>query len=263
MGLKLGVESGSGMVMHFRSKVVGCCGCALMIVQLGFAAAPRGQKPAQQQPPTPMVATPPPVPQPPPTPEQMPAVPPRVSMNHGMLSISADNSTLGDILNSVRQQTGATLEVPSSIANERVATNVGPGSPREVLQELLSGSKFDYIIVGTTQDPNAVQRIILSQRTGGALNQTFANNQPVNNYNQSNYQPPEDVNQSFDEEPQPEPAPPEPPPQPEPQQVMPPNGAQPNNNQQQPKTPEQLLHELQMMQQQQQQQQQRPPRNPQ
>src|SRR5512147_2581771 len=117
MGLKLGVESGSGMVMHFRSKVVGCCGCALMIVQLGFAAAPRGQKPAQQQPPTPMVETPPPIPQAPPTPEQMPAVPPRVSMNHGMLSISADNSTLGDILNSVRQQTGATLEVPPSIAN--------------------------------------------------------------------------------------------------------------------------------------------------
>jgi hypothetical protein len=129
------------------------------------------------------------------------------------------------------------------------------------LQDLLSGSKFDYIIVGTTQDPNAVQRIILTQRTGGPAGQSFANNQPANSYTQSNYQPPSDVNQNFDEEPEPEPAPPEPPPQPQQQQANP-NGAQPNNNQQQPKTPEQLLRELQTMQQQQQQQQ-RPPHNPQ
>jgi hypothetical protein len=250
------------MGMHFRSKIVGFCSCALMLVQMGLAA-PKGHKPAPQQPPPASVQEPPPpIPQPPPTPEQLPAVPPRVSMNNGMLSITADNSTLGDILNSVRQQTGAALEVPPSIASERVATSVGPGSPREVLQDLLSGSKFDYIIVGTTQDPNAVQRIILTQRAGGPAGQPLANNQPANTYTQSNYQPPSDVNQSMDEEPEPEPAPPEPPPQPQQQQQANPNGTQPNNNQQQPKTPEQLLHELQMMQQQQQQQQ-RPPRNPQ
>jgi hypothetical protein len=191
----------------------------------------------------------------------MPAVPPRVSMSNGMLSISADNSTLGDILTAVRRQTGASLEVPPSIANERVATNLGPGSPREVLQDLLSGSRFDYIIVGTPQNPNAVQRIILTPRSGGTGGPAIANNQPMAP-SQSNYQPPSDVGETVDEEPQPEPAPPEPPQQ----QGNPPTGAQPYPNQptstqqQQPKTPEQLLQELQQMQQQ---QQQRPPRNPQ
>jgi hypothetical protein len=248
------------MGMHFRLKFAGCCCCVLMIGELGFAV-PKKHK-TTQPPPAPVQEAPP-IPQPPPTPEQMPAVPPRVSMSNGMLSISADNSTLGDILTAVRRQTGAWLEVPPSIANERVATNLGPGSPREVLQDLLSGSRFDYIIVGTPQDPNAVQRIILTPRSGGGTGgPAIANNQPMAP-SQSNYQPPSDVGETVDEEPQPEPAPPEPP-QP---QGNPPTGAQPYSNQpnstqqqQQPKTPEQLLQELQQMQQQ---QQQRPPRNPQ
>jgi hypothetical protein len=247
--------------MYFRLKLVGCCCCVLMIGQLGLAV-PKKHK-ATQPAPEPMQEAPP-IPQPPPTPEQMPAVPPRVSMSNGMLSISADNSTLGDILTAVRRQTGASLEVPPSIGNERVATNLGPGNPREVLQSLLSGSRFDYIIVGTPQDPNAVQRIILTPRSGAAgAGAAVANNQPMAP-SQSNYQPPSDVGDTADEEPQPEPAPPEPPQQ---QQGNPPTGAQPyqqnpnqQQQQQQPKTPEQLLQELQQMQQQ---QQQRPPRNPQ
>jgi hypothetical protein len=174
-------------------------------------------------------------------------------MESGMLTISADNSTLGDILSAVRKQTGAILEVPPSLLGERVATQLGPGNPRDVLQQLFMGSKFDYIIVGSPEDPQAVQRIILTARAGAGNAPTMANNQQMNP-SQTAYQPPPDGSDAMDEDPQPEPQP-EPAP-PEQQPVTPPTGGQPYSNQ--PKTPEQLLQELQQMQQQ---QQQRPPRN--
>jgi hypothetical protein len=227
--------------MHFRLKIALTCCVLLLASHFGLAANKR-RKPVQQPTPPPVQEAPP-VPQPPPTPEQMPAVAPRVSMDNGMLTISAENSTLGDILGAVRKQTGAALEVPPAASSERVATRLGPGAPRDVLQQLFAGSKFDYIIVGSPQDPNGLQRIILTARgTGGASGSTVANNAP-----QNSYQPPPDASDAMDEDPQPEPQPEPAPPE---QTVTPPNGAQPYSNQ--PKTPEQLLQELQQMQQQQQ-----------
>ena len=238
--------------MHFRVRILLCL--LLLASQLGMAAPAKRKKAAQQPPPEPVQQAPE-VPKPPPTPEEMPAVPPRVSMNNGMLTISADNSTMGDILGAVRKQTGAVLEVPPGLSAERVATRLGPGTPQSVIQQLFVGSKFDYIIVGSPQDPSALQRIIVTPR--GAGGPAMASNQPGNRPPQS-YQPPPDVadtSEAVDETPEPEP---EQQPLPEPQ-VTPPTQAQPYSNQ--PKTPEQLLQELQQMQQQQQQGG-RPPRNP-
>src|SRR4051812_9117437 len=223
--------------MHFRLKVAGIC-VVLLLSQMSFAVAKRRKSAQQPLPPPVPVQQAPVVPPPPPTPEEMPAVPPRVSMESGMLTISADNSTLGDILSAVRKQTGAALEVPASLSAERVATQLGPGNPRDVLQQLFTGSKFDYIIVGSPQDPQAVQRIILTARAGAGNVPNMANNQQMNP-SQSAYQPPQDVSDAMDEDPQPEPQPePAPPEQP----VTPPTGGQPYSNQ--PKTPEQLLQEL-------------------
>jgi hypothetical protein len=236
--------------MHFRLKITGVVFCLLLASQFGFGATKR-RKAVQPPPPPPPVQQAPPGPPPPsPTPEEMPAAPPRVSMDNGMLSISAENSTLGDILSAVHRQTGASLDVPPSLSGERVATQLGPGSPRDVVQQLFAGSKFDYIIVGSPQDPNVLQRIIVTARgAGGGSGPAMANNQPT----QSSSQPPADASDAMDEEPQPEPQPE--PASPEQQPVTPPTGAQPNSNQ--PKTPEQLLQELQQM------QRQGPQRNPQ
>src|SRR5258707_285929 len=54
------------------------------------------------------------------------AVPPQVTYQNGLLTITAANSTLGDILRAVKKQTGADIEVPA--AHDRVVTNLGPGS---------------------------------------------------------------------------------------------------------------------------------------
>jgi hypothetical protein len=116
---------------------------------------------AQQQPdPAPV---PPP---PPPTPEQLPAIAPKLTYQNGVLTIIAQNSTLGDILRDVHSKTGAAIDL-SGTASERVVGQFGPGSPREVLASLLNGSRFNYVMVGTPANPDSVAQVILTAKTGG------------------------------------------------------------------------------------------------
>jgi len=103
---------------------------------------------------------------PPPTPEQMPSQPPTVTYQNGQLAIVAPNSTLSDILHAVRNKTGADIDIPPG-ANERVVSSFGPGPARDVLTSLLNGSHFNYVMVGTVADPNAVAQVILTPRAGG------------------------------------------------------------------------------------------------
>jgi hypothetical protein len=213
----------------------------------------------------PAVETPPPPPAPL-TPEQMPPMPPRVTYQNGLLTIDAKNSTLSQVLRTVQAQTGASVEMPSSAANERVTMQLGPGRARDVLNTLLNGSKFNYIILGMANDPGGVQKVILTTRqTAPTTVNTAQNNAP--GQAQPQYQLPPDEPQ--DEEMPPAEAEAENPPQspqampmpgrfrpgqvpmpspdtnPEP---APDNGNPPDGR----KTPEQLLQELQNMQQQQQ-----------
>jgi hypothetical protein len=107
-------------------------------------------------------------------------VPPQVSFQNGKLSIVAPNSTLGDILRAVRKQTGAEIEIPA--ANERVVTNLGPGPVREVMADLLNGSRFNYVLLGSAEDSSLLTRVVLVAKTGpqggGANNAPIAQPQP-------------------------------------------------------------------------------------
>ena len=96
--------------------------------------------------------------------EQIPATPAKVTFQGGLLEISAQNSTLGEILRNVRKLTGASIDIPqgSNAANERVVTHLGPGAPRDVLAVLLNGSSFNYVMVGSSSDPTAVSSVLLS-----------------------------------------------------------------------------------------------------
>jgi hypothetical protein len=95
--------------------------------------------------------------------DQIPSTPAKVTYEGGLLSISAQNSTLSEILRDVRKLTGASIEIPPG-ANERVVTNLGPGAPRDVLAGLLNGCSFNYVILGSNLDPNAVSSIILTSK---------------------------------------------------------------------------------------------------
>jgi hypothetical protein len=200
-------------------------------------------------------------PEPPPTLEQSPPTPPQVSYNNGQLTIVAQNATLSQVLRAVQSQTGTAIEMPSGASSERVVGQLGPGQPRDVLSSLLNGTKFNYIILGVTDNPGAVQKVILTTpKTASTVNTAQNNAAPPDE--------PQDEESYNEPEPQPQAPPPPVPPQMRHRPVMP--GRTPESfNPQQPqpapdnsgdnsqlngtKTPEQLLQELQQMQQQQQQ----------
>jgi hypothetical protein len=92
-------------------------------------------------------------------------VAPQVTFQDGLLTIVAPNSTLGDILRGVRKHTSAEIDVPAT-ASERVVTRLGPGQPREVMAELLNGSRFNYVLLGSPQDANALVRVVLVAKSG-------------------------------------------------------------------------------------------------
>jgi hypothetical protein len=96
--------------------------------------------------------------------DAIPAVAPQVSYQDGLLTIVAPNSTLADILRGVRKHTAADIEIPST-ASERVVTRLGPGPAREVMAELLNGSRFNYILLGSPDNANLLVRVVLVAKT--------------------------------------------------------------------------------------------------
>lgn len=92
------------------------------------------------------------------------AVAPQVSYENNQLTINAPNSTLADILRAVRKQTGAEIEVPA--APERVVTRLGPGPARDVVAQLLNGSRFNYVLLGSPADDAVLTKVVLVAKTG-------------------------------------------------------------------------------------------------
>jgi hypothetical protein len=178
-----------------------------------------------------------------------PANPPTISYANGQLSIIANNSSLADIVTGIERATGVSVE-GTRPDSERVFGQFGPGSPRDVLNSLFDGSRYDFILVGSLENPADVRTIILSPHgTAPATGVNTANNQP--------YRPPENNDEQEDSEPAPvyrggEGQPVQTVPS---EQVTPPPAPAAQQQQQQVKTPEQLLQELQRLRQQQQQQQ--------
>ena len=101
----------------------------------------------------------------------MPAAPPKVSYQNGLLMIVAQNSTLSDILRDVHELTGASIDVPPN-ATERVVTKLGPGAPRDVLASLLNGTGSNYVMLGPSTDPTGIVSILLTTKPAAGNNQT-------------------------------------------------------------------------------------------
>lgn len=106
--------------------------------------------------------------------DAIPAVAPEVTYQDGLLTIVAPNSTLADILRGVHKRTAADIDIPAT-ASERVVTRLGPAPAREVMAELLNGSHFNYILLGSPEDANALVRVVLVAKTGPDT----PNSQPV------------------------------------------------------------------------------------
>jgi hypothetical protein len=113
-------------------------------------------------------------------PSQMAAVAPRISYEGGLLTIVASNSTLADIFAGIRNVTGVKIETTGGPSGERVAAKIGPAPLRSVLLSLLQGARYDYVILGSVQDPEKVERVILTPKlAGGTQATTAAASQPL------------------------------------------------------------------------------------
>jgi hypothetical protein len=156
---------------------------------------------------------------------QQPAQDAQIVFANGNLSIHADNSSLAAILHQVANNSGMKIEGLGS--DERVFGNFGPGTPRDVLADLLVGTAYNQVLLGDLSN-GAPRELILSPTRGGA---TAASSAPQVSTNANA--------NADDNEPEAVEAPPPPPPEP------------PAGSTQQPpqgvRTPQQLFEQLQQM----------------
>jgi hypothetical protein len=92
-----------------------------------------------------------------------------VYFRRGLLSISSNKASLSEVLFAVHQQTGAEIAIPAGSEQEQVVAEIGPAPAPEVLSQLLNGSKFNFMILSSTSDPQSLDRVILSTRPEGPM----------------------------------------------------------------------------------------------
>ena len=89
---------------------------------------------------------------------------PTVTYQNGSLTINATNETLANVLRLVAQKTGATIIVPPGTGLERIVEHAGPAPASDVLGQLLKGSHFNFVMIGSPQRPNDLQQVLLTLR---------------------------------------------------------------------------------------------------
>jgi hypothetical protein len=107
--------------------------------------------------------TPASTPLPPPTPSQQPPKHAQVTYADGVLSISADNASLNQILRQIAHETG--LKITGGVTDERVFGQYGPASPPQILAKLLDGTSSNMLLIPGDGDGPA--ELILTPRQGG------------------------------------------------------------------------------------------------
>ena len=87
-----------------------------------------------------------------------------VTFRDGMLTIHSNKATLSEVLFAVQQRTGAEVSISAGAELEKVVADIGPAPAPEVLARLLNGSKFNFLILNAANNPQQLDRVILSPR---------------------------------------------------------------------------------------------------
>ena len=98
-----------------------------------------------------------------------PQPPLQVSYRDGLLGIHANRATLSEVLYAIQQQTGADISIPAGAEQERVVADIAPSPAAEALARLLNGSRFNFLILNSANDPRQLDRVILSARAEGVF----------------------------------------------------------------------------------------------
>jgi hypothetical protein len=96
--------------------------------------------------------------------EMVPPKPPKVTCAGDQMTISADNSTLGGVLAAVHACIGVQVDIPEGASESRVFEDLGPGPARQVLETLLNGTDFNFVIVSSNSDPQKIESVLLMLR---------------------------------------------------------------------------------------------------
>ncbi len=98
-----------------------------------------------------------------------PASPLRVSYSDGLLGIHANKATLSEVLYAIQQRTGADISIPAGAEQEKVVAEIEAAPAADVIARLLNGSRFNFLILNSANDPRQLDRVILSTRTEGGF----------------------------------------------------------------------------------------------
>ena len=96
-------------------------------------------------------------------PSQLPPNHAQVTFTNGVLSVSANNSSLNQILRQIAADTG--MKITGGVNDERVFGNYGPADPAQVLNSLLDGTGSNVLLV--QRDDASLAELILTPRNGG------------------------------------------------------------------------------------------------
>jgi hypothetical protein len=85
-----------------------------------------------------------------------------VTYERGALAIAAHDAPLRQVLDKVREATGAIVEAPDF--EQRVSVTVAADAPLQAIAALLDGMHLDYAMLGGTTVDDPVQKIIIAPR---------------------------------------------------------------------------------------------------
>jgi hypothetical protein len=94
-----------------------------------------------------------------------PQQPPIAQNTGGQLLIHANGQDFSAVLRAVGTASGIDIEMPAENAADPVFMNMGPVSAKEAIVALMDGTKYNYVMMGSRNDPGIVTRLILSERS--------------------------------------------------------------------------------------------------
>ena len=97
---------------------------------------------------------------------QQPAREAQVVFTGDRLSIQADNASLKAILHKIAADSG--MKITGLGSDERVFGTFGPGSPRDVLADLLNGAAYNLVLVGDSSMGAPRELILTPEARSGA-----------------------------------------------------------------------------------------------
>ena len=98
------------------------------------------------------------------TTERIVSKPPQVTYVDGQLTITAESSRLSEVMSALRAAMGTDVDLPVSVADQRIWVRLGPGPARRVLRDLLDNTELNYVIQASDSDEQGVRKVLLTLR---------------------------------------------------------------------------------------------------